>query len=307
LRFDLAVAPGGYAWWYLDALSEDGRNGLTMIAFIGSVFSPYYAWSGRGDPFNHCSINVALYRPRAGRWAMTERGRSHVDVTPERFAVHNSALHWDGTRLTIDVHERCAPIPHPLRGRITVDLEGLVGEAFTLDEGARHRWAPLNPNVDVAVDFTHPALTWRGTGYLDSNQGAEPLEAGFRHWDWSRYDLGGGESAVLYNTDPRDGQGRNLALRFRPDGTVERFEAPPAARLPDTSIWRIPRPTRAEPGAAPRHLRTFEDTPFYARSVIEAPLLGASRVGIYESFAGDRLRRQIVKAMLPFRMPRLSR
>ena len=46
LSFDQPVAPGGYAWWYVDALSDDGRHGLTIIAFVGSVFSPYYAWSG---------------------------------------------------------------------------------------------------------------------------------------------------------------------------------------------------------------------------------------------------------------------
>ena len=45
LRFDTPVPDGGYAWWYLDALSDDGRHGLTVIAFIGSVFSPYYAWA----------------------------------------------------------------------------------------------------------------------------------------------------------------------------------------------------------------------------------------------------------------------
>ncbi|MEM6390544.1 MAG: hypothetical protein AAF825_11950, partial [Pseudomonadota bacterium] len=158
MRFNLAVAPGGYAWWYLDALSEDGQNGLTLIAFIGSVFSPYYAWSGRRDPLNHCSINVALYRPRAGRWAMTERGRGRVKATADRFAVHKSALNWDGTRLSIDIHERCAPIPYPLRGKISVDFEALVDTAFTLDDAARHRWAPVNPAVDVSVDFTHPSL-----------------------------------------------------------------------------------------------------------------------------------------------------
>ncbi len=37
-RFDLAVPPGGYAWWYLDAVSDDGRNALTIIGFVGSVF-----------------------------------------------------------------------------------------------------------------------------------------------------------------------------------------------------------------------------------------------------------------------------
>ncbi len=39
--------PAATRWWYVDALSDDGRHGLTLIAFIGSVFSPYYAWARR--------------------------------------------------------------------------------------------------------------------------------------------------------------------------------------------------------------------------------------------------------------------
>ena len=40
-QFDQEVRDdGGYVWWYVDALSDDGLHGLTMIAFIGSVFSP---------------------------------------------------------------------------------------------------------------------------------------------------------------------------------------------------------------------------------------------------------------------------
>ena len=34
------VRPGGYAWWYFDAVSDDGTRALTAIFFIGSVFSP---------------------------------------------------------------------------------------------------------------------------------------------------------------------------------------------------------------------------------------------------------------------------
>ena len=34
---------GGYAWWYIDAVSDDGRDAIAIIAFLGSVFSPYYA------------------------------------------------------------------------------------------------------------------------------------------------------------------------------------------------------------------------------------------------------------------------
>src|SRR5688572_21080869 len=35
VRFDEPVVRNGYAWWYIDALSDDGKQGLTIIAFIG--------------------------------------------------------------------------------------------------------------------------------------------------------------------------------------------------------------------------------------------------------------------------------
>lgn len=298
------MTPGGYAWWYLDALSEDGRDGLTVIAFIGSVFSPYYALARRKDPFDHCALNVALYRPRAGRWAMTERPRRRVEIAPDRFELGNSALSWDGETLTIDVRETCAPIPYPLRGRIIVRTGRLGGHVFDLDEARLHRWRPLAPDCEVEVDFSDPSVRWTGRGYLDFNQGEAPLEDGFAFWDWSRAEIGPGETAVLYNTVPREGAPQSLALRFGLDRSFERFEPPGEASLPTTSIWRIRRPLRAEKGAEPRVLKTLEDTPFYSRSVIESTVLGAPRRAVHESLSGDRLRARIVKAMLPFRMPR---
>jgi len=66
-RLDQEVEPGGYAWWYVDAISDDRRHGLTIIAFVGSVFSPYCAWSGRADPLNHCAVAIALYGTKASR------------------------------------------------------------------------------------------------------------------------------------------------------------------------------------------------------------------------------------------------
>ncbi|HTW27289.1 MAG TPA: carotenoid 1,2-hydratase, partial [Acetobacteraceae bacterium] len=69
------MPPDGYAWWYVDAISDDRCHGLTVIAFIGSVFSPYYAWArrrGAADPHAYCAVNVLLHGP-ARRWTMTER------------------------------------------------------------------------------------------------------------------------------------------------------------------------------------------------------------------------------------------
>ncbi len=114
--FSVAVRPGGYAWWYVDALSDDRRFALTVIAFVGSVFSPYYHWRGRRDPDDHCAFNVALYGPRGARWAMTERGKPAVHRERAAFAIGPSAMVWRGDALTIEIHEIAAPWPRRVRG-----------------------------------------------------------------------------------------------------------------------------------------------------------------------------------------------
>ena len=83
---------------------------------------------------------------------------------------------------------------------------------------------------------------------------------------------------------------------------MEAFAPPPRAALPMTG-WRIARGTQAEGGRA-SVVRTLEDTPFYARSIIEAKLLGERVHAMHESLSLDRFRLGVVKAMLPFRMPR---
>ena len=148
------MGPGGYAWWYVDALSDDGRFGLTIIAFVGSVFSPYYAWSGRADPLNHCAINVALYGP-GHRWAMTERGRGAVTRDARRLGIGPSALSWDGRGLTIDVNEIAVPFPARLRGTVRVEPTCLNDEVFTLDAAGGHIWRPIAPSARCAGKLFH--------------------------------------------------------------------------------------------------------------------------------------------------------
>ncbi|MEL6387053.1 MAG: hydratase [Pseudomonadota bacterium] len=241
---------------------------------------------------------------------MTERGGRHCERTADRFVIGPSGLVWDGSRLVISVAERSTPFLQPVKGTITVDVSDLGMVAHALSDTGGHHWRPMNPSVAVEVDFDAPALSWRGRGYLDMNWGNEGLEQGFRFWDWSRFDLGGGQSAVLYRTDPRIGDGRQLAFRFDGKGGVERFESVDTPGLAPTRIWRIRRPAMAAASdagtGAVRLVRTFEDTPFYSRSEVAADLFGRARPGVHESFDGNRLKRGVVKAMLPFRMPRVG-
>jgi carotenoid 1,2-hydratase len=185
-RFDAPVRPGGYVWWYLDAISDDGRHGLTLIAFIGSVFSPYYALSGWADPLNHCAMNVALYGPNDNRWAMTERRRSALDRTRSHLSIGPSTLVWDGDALTATIDEVTAPLPSRLRGTIRLYPDAIFDTPFELDAAGRHVWRPIAPRARVEVSMTEPGLSWSGNGYFDTNAGSEPLQDAFSTWNWSR-------------------------------------------------------------------------------------------------------------------------
>ncbi len=274
---------------------------MTIIAFVGSVFSPYYALArrrGRGDPEHHVAMNVALYG-RSHKWAMTERGRHDLSRDETSIKIGASAMRWDGAALTITIDERTVPVPSPLRGEVVVRPRGLNPVGFGLDAAGRHRWRPIAPLCDVDVRLASPALAWHGTGYLDTNDGDEPLEAAFRSWTWSRFDLGR-RARIFYDVVQTDGTKRGLALSIE-DGIVEHTVAPFEQALPTTS-WRIPRAVPCEPAGQPQLLRTLENAPFYARSAVRARIDGVDADGVHESLSLTRVAAPVVRLMLPFRM-----
>jgi carotenoid 1,2-hydratase len=296
----------------VDGLSDDARFGITLIAFVGSVFSPYYAWArrrGQADPANHCALNVALYAtggrgPR--RWTLTERGRSALGQGASRLAIGPSALSWDGKTLVVDIDERAAPLPHRVRGQVRVHPLGITERDFLIDgDRGRHRWWPIAPRSRMEVEMQSPRLAWRGTGYFDMNAGSEPLERGFRSWDWSRADADGA-SLILYDTRGPEGDDRSLALRIADQGAVENLSSPPHSPLPKTAIWRIRRATRSDEKTPAWVARTLEDTPFYARSVVRARLHGRDVTAMHESLSLTRFASPWVQLLLPFRMPRVT-
>ena len=272
------------------------------------MFSPYYAWArrrGAADPADHCAFNVALYGRPGARWSMTERGRRDLDRDATSFRVGPSSMRWTGERLELTLDEMAAPLPRRIRGRVTLWPQTLFGTRYPLDAAARHHWHPTAPFARVEVALSSPALSWRGEAYLDGNAGDEPLEHGFRRWDWSRGALRDG-AAVLYDVTRRDGSGHSLALRFRHDGRTEDFAPPPRHALPRTG-WRVARGTRAEPDHAARVVRTLEDTPFYARSLVDTRLQEQDVRMVHESLSLQRFDTAWVQALLPFRMPRRAR
>ncbi len=308
--FDTPVPAGGYIWWYLDALSDDGCHGLTLIAFIGSVFSPYYARSrrrghGKADPQNHCAMNVALYDVAAtgapSGWCMTERGRARLRRSATRLSIGPSALEWTAQGLTADINEVMAPWGGRLRGALHLQPQALAHQSHALDAAGHHQWMPIAPCARVEVVLEQPALRWSGNAYLDCNLGSRPLEQDFSRWTWSRALLAQGHTAVLYDVTRNDRSTLSLAWCFDPAGGAAAFVPAPLVVLP-ASGWRVPRATRAD--APPKVIRTLEDAPFYARSLIDTHVMGEAATAMHESLCLRRWAWPTVQLMLPFRMPR---
>jgi carotenoid 1,2-hydratase len=285
-------------------MSNDGQFGLTMIAFVGSVFSPYYAIArrcGSADADNFCALNVALYNRSHKRWCMTERSRRHCHRDVQRFQIGPSALRWDGTALHVDVSEVGAPVPHRITGSIRVEPTQLFKFSTPLDLRSRHRWGPIAPVARIEVNLAEPAQQWSGSAYMDSNEGDEPIENGFTSWDWSRCQLRNGSTAVLYDICHKPQGSSLLPLVFDRQGNVQRFEAPQRRELPRTA-WRLRRAVHSS--ASVRIQEQLEDTPFYQRAILRSELLGEPVTSFHESLSIPRLVSPVVRAMLPMRMPR---
>ena len=273
-----------------------------MIGFVGSVFSPWYHWSGRGDPANHCCVNVATYGP-GGRFTMTDRGRDALRQTSEALTVGPSTMRWTGAALEIEVDEIASlPLVSRVRGRITLTPSAVTDVELPLTRDGAHVWRPFAPTARIAVDLEAPGWQWEGHGYLDANFGTRPLESDFSYWTWGRYPTSGGTTCI-YDAQRRDGSTLDAAFAFAPDGSVRPAQAPPRTPMART-LWALRRETRADPGCVPRQVKPMLDAPFYARSLVETSLNGERVQGVHEALDLDRYASAWVKPMLAFRVPR---
>lgn len=273
---------------------------------MGSVFSPYYAWANKNTPApaeQYCAINVALYTPSKKYWTMTERGQNAIQRTSDQFTVGPSQLSWKNQVLTIHINERVPLLGQRVKGTIKVFTEQLFNHVVPLDEHQKHRWGPIAPSSRVEVSFDKPNLHWQGNAYFDSNEGDEAISKPFSEWDWSRAHLQDGSTAVIYDVRQKNGLENIIATKFNTDGSTEDFVAPDRFALRKTA-WGIQRNMRSDPSHPASLMKTFEDTPFYARSMIQSSLLGEEVISMHETLNVKRLESKIVQLMLPWRMPR---
>ena len=253
-RFDAAVAPSGYRWWYVDALSDDGDYGLTVIAFVGSVFSPYYAWSGMGRPRQSLRRQCrALWPARHALGDDRARPRQSVSARATFCRSDRARCEWRDGSLTIRVDEIAAPLPkrYPRRDRCRSRWRSMRQE-FTLETKGSHVWRPIAPvaRVSLDLDAPEPALERPRLFRHQRRRRAartEPLPSGHGRAPTSA-------TTPQSSTTPNGAAKAplSLALRFDARRAASRtLDPPPVAPLPPTN-WRVQRRTRAEDGSRRR-------------------------------------------------------
>ncbi len=299
LELDAPIARGGYRWVYLDAVSDDGRDAIVVIAMLGAPFSPWYARDRGADPLGFCAFNVGLYGSRGRAWSLVETDR--IDRAPEALRIGGSHIVRDGSRLTAVIDARRS-YGRSIRGRVRVDTLEWHGDDVALDVHGLHAWRPLAPRARVQVEMDEPKAHWSGWGYVDSNHGAEPLERALLHWVWSRAHVGDGGTLVSYDAHARGGAVTRVRRIFDSHGEARDIELA-TVPLPRTG-WALAREAHADPGRAVRVVRTLEDTPFYARSLVETHVRGARTVAMHESLSLGRFAKPWVRLLLPFRIRR---
>lgn len=326
------VPPGGYAWWYFDAVSDDGERALTAIFFLGSVFSP--SWAARlrrGEPARaeeHLGVNLALYqRGKKRAWVMSEHGaRALGGVGDGGPRIADSAIERDGDRLRVTIRERSAPFLVALAGvgaRVegVIDVEPQARALAPVELGGdpeRHRWHVLVPRARVRVRFSRPDFAFDGVGYHDVNSGDGRLERAFSSWSWARFHEAD-RTTIVYVTHERSGASRAVVVDAH-DG--EAAAARPAALLPEGERiplpWGLTVPRWFAVDDAGRTLRCrptqlYEAAPFYARyaASLEIPQAAPAAThvrkltGVGEYLDLDRFQDRGVQFLLRFKMRRI--
>ena len=301
-NFNIDVGPNGYAWWYVDGLSDCGTRAVSVIGFIGSVFSPWYRWSGRKCPQDNVCINVATYGP-GGRFTMTDRGQTALRQTASRLQVGPSMMRWDGTDLVIEINEISSPpLINRIRGEIRVSPSAITSVELPLTPDGAHIWRPFAPSARISVDIDRKGWQWQGEGYFDANFGTRALEEDFSYWTWGRYPTQKG-ATCFYDATRLDGSELAAGFAFDTQGRARQIPLPAKKKF-RRSLWAVKRETRSDPDFAPHQAMSMLDAPFYSRSAVTTKLDGEETTGVHEALDLTRFRSPLLKPMLAVRVPR---
>jgi len=326
----LRETPGGYEWWYFDALSDDGVWAMTCIWFLGNPFSPYYraaALGQPGDPWEQNALFFALYKEgRLHAYHFTQFPKSQIcadEQRPASLRFGPNDLSQPQTGLyRIQIADENAN-RRTLIADLTFDAPPLQAEAVQVDGGLdAHFWLPAAPQCRVRGQISLRELNnsgveriaFTGQGYHDHNWGALPFSASLRDWYWARAALSDQRTVILYHVRPRHSEAISHLLLFE-NGRLTRHD--PQANVSQTryrlngfgTAYATQLTAQTDGLTAVFHLGArLDSAPFYLRTLCHADITEAGRVvsgtGLGEYFRPQSMSSRIAESAMKARVVR---
>ncbi|CAN5710977.1 hypothetical protein BH23GEM7_BH23GEM7_06870 [soil metagenome] len=192
MEADFLLAPGGFAWWYLDLITPGG-DGLVLIWSYGLPFLPGYADGARRGraqrPFERPSVNVVVYdRGRPSFYLLQEYGPPPPSPLPRKRERGNTIL----PNPSFSAMAGSAVLPSPGLGG-GAGGGGAVGGAVSIQPhiqqiGDCHfesRVVDGRLTLEVSLDCPVPGSADRLTGQVRVEGVARPPEGRFSAGDAS--------------------------------------------------------------------------------------------------------------------------
>lgn len=212
----------GYEWWYFDALSDDGKDGIVIIFLDNFIFSPKYNSFAAKDLKNSNESSdkrifpaLAFVYYRNGKpiyrsinefkpdefYADTDTPECRIGKSSFQF---ESAPYGSGYALNIN-----AGLPQKRRLEANFEWLSIESDMQSSEKDltdSTHYWNLVAPRSDVTgriVIFNRKGkqkeeINFRGTGYHDHNADNRWLPDTVKDWQWGRSHYPDA-TAVFYN------------------------------------------------------------------------------------------------------------
>lgn len=202
--------PGGYEWWYFDAIDQSGTYRLVIIFYDGIPFSLDYidaCKKAKGGKQilaeNHPGISISVYeKDKPVFYDLSEYppGKCTFSSEEPSVVIGKNKLHAltddDIVTYILELDEELPGGDH-LKGTITFSGKMIPDKLApkTLNpKKNRHVWNLVLPKAKVSAEITLQTriaeakdIIFTGNGYHDHNYGYVPVYNTFRDWYWARF------------------------------------------------------------------------------------------------------------------------
>lgn len=211
------LSPGGYQWWYFDAIDVTRGYKVVLIFYASNPFSTKYIQQlsktkGEINPNNYPALSISIYKDKETIfYSFTEfRQRDFLFVNePYLLSIGNSNIRKKVSDGELVYHVTLSE-KLPSGDSIDADLvfkspekvpqlqDELASENraenVQLGETSAHMWNLIQPLAKVSgqLDVTDStqrteSISFEGSGYHDQNTGMEPMKDSFNDWYWGRF------------------------------------------------------------------------------------------------------------------------